>query len=331
MNGKRTDDILNICLERLFLGDTIEQCLASYPEMAAELEPLLRTAMLSRQAAAISPRPEFRARARAELLRSVSQRPEPRRRWFAAWQPAWVTSLVAVLVLLLAGTGTVAASANSMPDEPLYPVKLATETVQVTLTRSPLDKAVLFTRLADRRVREIAVMAEKGKAGEVERAARRLDIHLTQVARLAAPVGQVVESEGEVTMMAPAESEGEISIMAPAPEAPPDAIPAPVAPPQRPRPPGVPPDDKEKTRRPEGAPAERPALKESPGRGLKEQQEQKLEKRAELKRKLLQRASEHPEVLLKVMDRAPESAKPALRRAIERSSQGYQKALDSLE
>ena len=56
------------CLERLLTGgETIEQCLRSYPEQAEELEPLLKTALAARKASAIQPRPEFRDRARHQF------------------------------------------------------------------------------------------------------------------------------------------------------------------------------------------------------------------------------------------------------------------------
>ncbi|GAI42438.1 unnamed protein product, partial [marine sediment metagenome] len=39
---KEFDNILDECLERLLVnGETIEQCLQSYPEQAANLKPLL--------------------------------------------------------------------------------------------------------------------------------------------------------------------------------------------------------------------------------------------------------------------------------------------------
>ena len=62
---KEFNNILDECLERLLVrGDTLEQCLVSYPEQAGELEPLLQTALATKKALAIQPRPEFKARAR---------------------------------------------------------------------------------------------------------------------------------------------------------------------------------------------------------------------------------------------------------------------------
>ncbi len=90
-----------------------------------------------------------------------------------------------VLVLILAGGGTVAAASNSMPDQPLYPVKLATEQVWLTLTPSTIGKAELNANLADRRVTEIARMVNKNRPEHLERVTNRLNRHLVRVATLA--------------------------------------------------------------------------------------------------------------------------------------------------
>ena len=66
--GKEFDNILDECLERLLVeGEAVEQCLDSFPEDAAELEPLLRTAMVVNKAVAVQPDLEFKARARYQF------------------------------------------------------------------------------------------------------------------------------------------------------------------------------------------------------------------------------------------------------------------------
>jgi len=183
---KKTNEFNNIldeCLEQLLVkGETLEQCLLSYPEHAAELEPLLQTALATKKALAIQPRPEFIARARYQF-RSALQAVKPKRRlFFLGWQPRWATAMAIVLVLLLAGGGTVAAAGNSMPDNLLYPVKLATEQVRLTLTRSNMGKAELYAKLADKRVDEIIYMANEGDAQQIEVIIQRLDNHLVILA-----------------------------------------------------------------------------------------------------------------------------------------------------
>jgi len=178
--------ILDECLERLLVkGETIEQCLQSYPEQAVELEPLLQTALATKGALIIQPRPEFKARARYQFRSALQEVASRRRRPFFGWVPRWATAVIIVLVLLLAGGGTVAAAGNSMPDNPLYPVKLATEQAQLTLTPSDMGKAELYAKLADRRVVEIIYMADKGDVRQVEAITQRLDKRLAMLARLA--------------------------------------------------------------------------------------------------------------------------------------------------
>ena len=125
--NKEFDNVLNECLERLLVkGETIEECLDSYPQQADELKPLLQTALATKQASAIQPRPEFRTKARYQLRSALQEVESKRGRSFFGWQRQWVTAVTVVLILLLVGGSTVAAAGNSMPDEPLYPVKLAT-------------------------------------------------------------------------------------------------------------------------------------------------------------------------------------------------------------
>jgi len=179
------NNILDECLERLLVkGETIEQCLSSYPEHAAELKPLLQTALAAKKVLAIQPHPEFKARARYQL-QSALQEVKPKR-WlpFPGWQPWWATAVAVFLALVLAGGGTVAAADSSMPDDSLYPVKLATEQVQLTLTPSDIGKAELYAKLADRRVVEIIYLVNKGKPEQVESTAQRFNNLLVMIANL---------------------------------------------------------------------------------------------------------------------------------------------------
>jgi len=85
---------------------------------------------------------------------------------------------------LLAGGGTAMAADNSMPGNPLYPVKLATEQVRLALTRSDIGKAELYATLADRRIVEIAYMVNKGRLKHVEITVQRLNKHLNKITGL---------------------------------------------------------------------------------------------------------------------------------------------------
>ena len=113
MKRQEFDNILNECLERMLIGgETVEQCLASYPDYAGELEPLLQTSLMAKKASEVKPRPEFRERARYQLraaLREMEQNKE-KRSFFFGLRPHWATVVVSVLVLLMASGGTAAAA-----------------------------------------------------------------------------------------------------------------------------------------------------------------------------------------------------------------------------
>ena len=190
------EDILDECIDRITLkGEGIEQCLASYPAYSAKLEPLLQAALSATKATSAEPRPEFKAAAKYRLLSALQAKREKRRESFVIgrrWR--WATLGVALLLLLLAGAGTVAASTNSLPDEPLYRVKLAAERVQMFFTTSDMGKAKLHLKFAERRIKEAAAMAEKDKPEKVEDLTERLSYHLEKVRPLARALG---EKEGK--------------------------------------------------------------------------------------------------------------------------------------
>jgi len=132
----------------------------------------------------VQPDSEFRARARYQL-HSLFEKVQPKRRApLLVWQPRWALVVVVLLAVVVVGGGTVVAADNTMPGNPLYPVKLTTERVRLTLTPSDVGKAELYTALADRRVAEIAYMANKGRTRMVELAAQRLREHLAEMNRL---------------------------------------------------------------------------------------------------------------------------------------------------
>ena len=94
-NNREFDNIFDECLERILTGEeTVEQCLASYPEYAAELEPLLQTALNAKEALDIKPRPGFKERTRNQILAELKDTEERKQRRFSlfGWQPRWATA-----------------------------------------------------------------------------------------------------------------------------------------------------------------------------------------------------------------------------------------------
>ena len=317
--SREFDNMLDECLERLLVKDeTIEQCLRSFPKYADELKPLLETALATKQASAIQPRPEFRDRARYQFYSALQEMGRKESRPFFSWggQPRWAAVVAITLVLLLTSGGTVAAASGSMPDEPLYPVKLATEQAQLALTPSTLGKAELYTKLTERRVAEIVRMANESKPEQIERTVRRLDTYLTKIA--------ILSSTQEVTgvAMAPAAEEVLTAEETPAVEETPPVKEAPVF---------------------EKAPAAKeaivarkaPVAKKAPvlverATAVKEARFM-TDRRARLRAIMVRDATKHPARLRALLKTVPDSARPALLRAIAVSEKGYEKALKSLD
>jgi len=174
-------DILDECLQELNRGADLEAVLTRHRDCAPRLRPLLEAALLVQQGPHPQLSPQANALGRRRLLEAVArkarQKAAPSRlrakRPFLRWPslPGWqvsrlsfrVASAALVLAIALASLGTVNAAADSLPDSPLYAVKLATERVQLALALSPESKARLHLSFAGRRLWEVHTQAELGK------------------------------------------------------------------------------------------------------------------------------------------------------------------------
>jgi hypothetical protein len=186
--SRKIEEAFNDCFERLLSGESLDSCINSYPEYAADLDMMLRTAFdVKRRAFPVQPRPEFKywSRVRLQGVQDyVSREPAPAKSSISNLRRNLAISLSALLVFALASTGTAAASYDALPDQPLYEVKLAVEQVQITLTPSDTAKAELYATLAEKRAQEIAVMADQGKTDKVISTTERLYQQLTQAEAL---------------------------------------------------------------------------------------------------------------------------------------------------
>ncbi len=342
------ENILDECLERVIKGEDIEACLARHPEHAAELEPLLRTALEARKSINISPRPEFRQRAGYEFQAAIRDTQPKGSRGFFRWQVRWMAPVVLVIGLLMIGGGTVTAASSSMPDSPLYSVKLATESVQMAFTFSDLDKAELYARFSDKRVQEIINMAEKGNLEQVEKATERMNNQLIAVANLAGPGAESSENAGVATLHAQARADAGMTkaqtTEAPATATVPAAIPAPTTttvtsatkgPPlmQVPAPAiTIPPPQEGGEPEFTISQAQPPAAAYGLDEGnITKGNNGKNDKQAKLREILSQNAAKNSRALRDQLKKAPESLKPALEQAIEANDKGYEQALNNLD
>jgi hypothetical protein len=96
-------------------------------------------------------------------------------------------ALSGVLVISLVATASVA-SADALPDEPLYGLKVASEQVRLALAQSPEDRAAVWLSMADHRLAEAERLAVAGREPEALVAA---SAYGTQLAEAAAELASI--------------------------------------------------------------------------------------------------------------------------------------------
>lgn len=194
-------DIFAQCLKAVESGQaTVERCVAQYPEYAAELEGLLRTALALAPGPAVEPDAHFRSRGRSALLTAIALEHGVDER--SAWR-RFADSLIgkreaspvgrprqaempipvffALAILVGGGSAAVSLAAEeSLPGEPLYSLKSATEIVRLTLDPSAEGKAELQLVYATRRLDEMERMAGLGRTSRFQATAQRYADHLRQ-------------------------------------------------------------------------------------------------------------------------------------------------------
>jgi uncharacterized membrane protein YgcG len=100
-----------------------------------------------------------------------------------------LAKILAVLTVILGLTvGTVSASQESLPDSPLYGIKLQVEDLRIGLTRDPASEAVLAMTMAQERVQEAVKLAEGDR-----------EIPESVAERYRAQVSTALQRAGEVT------------------------------------------------------------------------------------------------------------------------------------
>ena len=94
--------------------------------------------------------------------------------------------IILIAAFALGGTGVTAyAAQESLPDQALYPVKTWIEDLRLGLTKDPQADFDLLFGYVEERIAEIEALVEGGLAVP-EQVATRLNVHLQQMARVAA-------------------------------------------------------------------------------------------------------------------------------------------------
>jgi uncharacterized membrane protein YgcG len=161
-------DVLEICLQELENGADLKTVLASYPDLASELRPILKASIQARMRSVDLPAPssEVVRRGRAKLLKRASEMREakvsPRKRMIPLFQRL-ALSFSLTAVFLASGTGLVGASSTALPGEHLYPVKRTWEDVRLFFTFNPDRKGLLESEFETERLDEVDELLIEGR------------------------------------------------------------------------------------------------------------------------------------------------------------------------
>lgn len=129
-----------------------------------------------------------RARMRRSALATTPQGPRLSDRLVAVFTvlafpaPYAVRALAICALVVGALAGTTVASADSMPDDALYPVKIAAEQLRLALAVAPADRAAVELSLAEHRLSEAEQLASRGRESGALVATSAYAAHLASAA-----------------------------------------------------------------------------------------------------------------------------------------------------
>lgn len=151
--------ILELCLNEIDKGATIESLMVRYPAYADELRPILEASVDAKSIAAPNPPADVVRRNRAKVLQHAAQMREAnasstRRLWSVPLRRALV-SLAVIGVLFASSTGLVRAASTTLPGDNLYPVKRTWEDVLVIFTFNVQSKQTLQVEHENERLNEL--------------------------------------------------------------------------------------------------------------------------------------------------------------------------------
>ena len=198
------EEALAECLASVERGRSVEECLARYPGLAQELEPLLLTALGLQQVYDVRPRPSYRRAARERFLAAAARRPRPSpavapspRRFSFGWRwvpaalgtPALVGAIAVATVLALSGGGGVGMSPNEVTVRAIAP----------TPTEAPSDIPQLVARL-EAQIGQIQEQVEQGAIipTEATQELKNINESLEQTLREAAAAPGAAEAASQI-------------------------------------------------------------------------------------------------------------------------------------
>lgn len=160
---------LEECLKAIEAGRDLEEALKAYPDLEAELRPLLEAALRARTAGGFDVPNEAQRRGRARLMQRAAglraARRTPRR--VIPVLPRIALALGLVGVLVLSSTGLVSASSGALPGDQLYPVKRTWEDVRLFFVFNQEGRDVLESKYEQERLDEIDELLARRRSSPI--------------------------------------------------------------------------------------------------------------------------------------------------------------------
>lgn len=165
-------EALEISLQEIERGTDLDTVLFRYPDLAAELRPILEASVNAKRMAVPAPSTDVVRRNRARVLQHAAHMREAqvtpsRRVWFASLRRVAV-ALAVVAMLLISGTNLVSAASATLPGDNLYPVKRTWEDVLLLFTFDLQQREALEIEHENERLHELREIFAEGRAAEVE-------------------------------------------------------------------------------------------------------------------------------------------------------------------
>ena len=179
-----SNDVLDDCLNRLSIGETIEDCIASHPKQEVRLRELLETSL---SAMSTMSSIQFSSQVKDKSLGNVINISTKHRMtrisffpWKTLFQKPLFAGITTLLLLSSLAFGATTVSNSSVPGEPLFLVKSFKENIYLMLPQSDVNRAQQHIRLASVRGKEMRVLLARNKLQATEEVADKMRYHLNE-------------------------------------------------------------------------------------------------------------------------------------------------------
>lgn len=204
-NLDELEQVFDLCLEQIKSGQTsLDSALAQHPGQAAELRPRLEAALwLDERKESLDPTPEFIAASRKRLISQIKDEPlakpvvveAPAESLLLQWWRQFVSQglgakrryafQLAIIVIFLfttvfGGRQVAYASQDAIPGDPLYPVKITLESVEMVATLDLAEEIRLHAEFARTRLIEAQELVLEGRFAYIPDTLARFGEHVDQ-------------------------------------------------------------------------------------------------------------------------------------------------------